>query len=75
MGDDGYMAVKQTEDRNYGTLVNVMVEEEEQSPATEEAANTQQVINGAAAMHFHYDVYLLDFVGFVGFVGLLDVGF
>ena len=54
MGDDGYMAVKQTEDRNYGTLVNVndnvninvnvMPEEEEQSPATEEAASTQQVI-------------------------------
>ena len=46
MGDDGYMAVKQIEDRNYGTLVNVnvMPEEEEQSPATEEAASTQQVI-------------------------------
>ena len=44
MGDDGYMAVKQTEDRNYGTLVNVMPEEEEQSPATDEAASTQQVI-------------------------------
>ena len=72
MGDDGYMAVKQTEDRNYGTLVNVMAEEEEQSPATEEAASTQQVTNGVGSMHFHYDVYLLDFVGFVG---LLDVGF
>ena len=60
MGDDGYMAVKQTEDRNYGTLVNVMTEEEEQSPATEEAASTQQVINGAGSMHFHFDVCIPD---------------
>ena len=43
--------------------VNVMAEEEEQSPATEEAASTQQVTNGVGSMHFHYDVYLLDFVG------------
>ena len=77
MGDDGYMAVKQNEDRNYGTLVNVKVmpEEEEQSPATEEAASTQQVTNGVGSMHFHYDVYLLDFVGFVGLLDFEEAGY
>ena len=41
MSDKGYIAVKQSEDRNYGT---VAMTEEEQSPSVaEEAPSTQQV--------------------------------
>ena len=41
MSDEGYIAVKQSEDRNYGT---VAMTEEEQSPSVaEEAPSTQQV--------------------------------
>jgi DNA repair protein RadC len=41
MSDEGYIAVKQSEDRNYGTVA--MTEEEEQSPAAaSEAASTTQ---------------------------------
>ena len=41
MSDEGYIAVKQNEDRNYGT---VAMSEEEQGPsATEEAASITQV--------------------------------
>ena len=42
MSDEGYIAVKQSEDRNYGTVA--MKDEEEQSPpAASEAASTTQV--------------------------------
>ena len=41
MSDEGYIAVKQNEDHNYGT---VAMSEEEQGPsATEEAASITQV--------------------------------
>ena len=41
MSDEGYIAVKQSEDRNYGT---VTMTEEEQSPSVaEEASSTQKV--------------------------------
>ena len=41
MSDEGYIAVKQSEDRNYGTVA--MTEEEQSPAAASEAASTTQV--------------------------------
>ena len=56
MSDEGYIAVKQGEDRNYGTVA--MTEEEEPSPpATSEAASTTQVGSNELVLVRH--AYLL----------------
>ena len=41
MSDEGYIAVKQSEDRNYGTVA--MTEEEQTPSGAEEASGTQKV--------------------------------
>ena len=57
MSDEGYIAVKQGEDRNYGTVAMTEEEEEPSPPAASEAASTTQVESNELVLVRH--AYLL----------------